>query len=87
MSCRHGAGRGHSWAQGHTNHGQCDIKPLENQPIVSAVALPGLLPTFILNEHYLARAGKYGFPFIVCIQQRCSSVCGRNGALNEFGGF
>lgn len=50
---------------------------------MSVVGLSGLLPTFISNEHYLAQAGKYGFPFIVCIQQRCSSVRGRNGALNE----
>lgn len=82
-SCWHGAGRGHSWAQRHTNNGQCYVKPPENQPIVSVVGLSGLLPTFVSNEHYLARAGKYGFPFIVCIQQRCSSVRGRNGALSE----
>lgn len=57
MSCRRGAGRGQSWVQGHTDNGQCYIKPPENQPIVSVVGLSGLLPTFISNEHYLARAG------------------------------
>lgn len=87
MSCRRGAGQGQSQVQGHTNNGQCYIKPPKNQPIMSVVGLSGLLPTFISNEHYLARAGKYGFPFIVCIQQCCSSVRGRNGALNELGGF
>lgn len=54
VSCRHRVGRGHSWAQGHTNNGECDVKPLENQLVMSAVGLSGLLPTFVSNEHYLS---------------------------------
>lgn len=44
------------------------VKPQECRIIVSVVFLSGLLPTFFSNEYYLSQAGKYGFPFIVCIE-------------------